>query len=133
MKSLREQLTGKCKHIGGSLNKGADDPSEVCKAGVSYYELMKIDTLGIFGCCCRVPCGGSTGEKINDCEKYQPLTDQEIQAKLDEWKETKRCLSENISRCCKAALDESHVIKDGPHAGHGPRYCSKCHTLAFRV
>lgn len=133
MKSMREQLTGKCKHIGGSLHKASSDPTEACLAGVSYYELMKIDELGVLGCCCRVPCGGKTGDSIHTCDKYQPLSEQEIQAEIDAWEETTRCLQEGISNCCKAPIDESRAIKEGPHKGHGPRYCSKCRKLAYIV
>jgi hypothetical protein len=43
------------------------------------------------------------------------------------------CMRKNISPCCKAKIDDSHVILDGRYKNHGPRYCSKCGTLVFIV
>jgi hypothetical protein len=37
------------------------------------------------------------------------------------------------SPCCNAKLDESEVVRDGPHAGSGPRYCAKCTKLVMYV
>lgn len=133
MQSLREQLTGTCKHIASGSHEGSSDKSKTCLASVSYYELMEIDRLGILGCCCRLPCGGKTGEGISHCSKYQPLTGAEIQAEIDGWEKSKRCLAEDISSCCEAPIDHSRAIQDGAHAGHGPRYCSKCRKLAYMV
>jgi hypothetical protein len=38
-----------------------------------------------------------------------------------------------LSSCCNAPYDESHVIKEGRHKGHGIRYCSKCGRPLFMV
>lgn len=40
----------------------------------------------------------------------------------------------SVSWCCQAPIDESRVISaKGRHNGHGPRYCSRCKQLLFRV
>lgn len=138
MESMREQLTGKCRHFTGLLH-ASEDRTVTCKAGISYYHLMKIDELGSRGCMCRTPCTGKKpgteirGHKVAYCPKYEAMTEQDIKEELDGWEQTKMALMNNVSSCCYAELDESQVIQEGPHAGHGPRFCSKCKKVAFMV
>jgi hypothetical protein len=138
MKTLREQITGRCKHVTCEPRK-YDDKSIKCKAGVSYYELAKIDELGRTGCALRNPCGGKrmgsidNGEDVQFCKKYEALTEKEIQAELDDHERTMRLMMEGLSSCCEAPIDESQVIAEGQHKGHGPRFCSKCKKLAYMV
>ena len=42
-------------------------------------------------------------------------------------------ITEGLPPCYGADIDESEGILSGPHKGRGPRYCSKCHKLLFRV
>ncbi len=136
--TIREQLTGKCKHYTHSreMTKYKD---VLCKAGVSYYELMRIDELGTQGCMARIPCYGNKagtivrGIMVETCEKYEPLTEEEIQKQIDGIKETEDMLTKDISPCCKALIDKSQVIKEGRYKNHGPRYCSKCHRVVYMV
>lgn len=138
MKSIREQLTGRCKHVTSEPSKYRDKKIK-CKAGVSYYELAKIDELGSFGCGLRNPCGGKkpgsidNGETIQLCEKYESLSEQEIQKRIDDFKRSDRLMMQGLSSCCEAPIDESRVITEGQHKNHGPRFCSKCKKLVFMV
>jgi len=98
---------------------------------------MQIDELGREGCMLRLPCRGATGEtrgiSVNECDRYEPVTEEQIQAELKQWDETKACIFSGISSCCKAPLDESQVITEGPRKNHGRRFCSKCGKLVFMV
>jgi hypothetical protein len=99
-----------CRHFTGILAKK-------CEAGIAYQRPLQ-----------RV-CIGEPGE----CEKFSPYTKEEIEA--DE-AATKRCvelMQRGLSSCCEAPIDESHVIREGRHKGHGPRYCSKCGRCCFMV
>ena len=135
MESLHDQIKGRCQHSTSGPKRG--DPGDKCKADVEYRVLMKIDECGTAGCMLRLPCGGSTGEtrgiKVTLCDKYLPVTEDMIQAEVDEWEEVERCLFVGISSCCKAPIDESQVIRTGQHKNHGPRFCSKCKKMVFRV
>ena len=138
MKTIRDQLTGKCRHFTGLLGASEDD-SVACKAGVAYYDLMKIDEFGSSGCMCRVPClGGKPGDykngyEIEFCGEFEPNTEQDIQDRINSIEQTTMAMQNNISPCCYAELDKSEVIQEGPNAGHGPRFCSKCKKVAYIV
>lgn len=133
--SLRDQIKDKCVHFTGIPH--CDRDANKCEAGVNYHALMRVDELGRNGCALRIPCTGSTGitrgEAIEPCEKYQVPTEEEIQAKLDEHQRLIDCLMNHVSQCCGAEINESEVIQDGPHKGHGPRYCSECGKCVFMV
>ena len=135
MKSLREQIHGRCQHSTGDPNKF--DPGVKCKAGVEFYELAKIAEFGKQGCALRLPCHGDTGETrgipVSPCDKYVPWTEEMIQADIDQWEETKRCIFADLSPCCKAPLDKTQVIQSGKYKNHGPRFCSKCKRVVFMV
>jgi hypothetical protein len=139
MKTLKEQLTGKCRHFNGQLSQGLSDTKITCKAGVVFYDLCKVKELGLTGSALRHPCGGrkagskNEGEIVQECTKYSPLTEEEIQAEIEEWEHSKKCFEQGISSCCEAPIDESRVIREGHHEGHGPRYCSKCKRLVYMV
>jgi len=136
MKSLREQLTGVCKHAAPRMLRDRD---ECCKAGVNYHALARIDELGRTGCALRFPCGGekpgteTRGNVVEKCDKYEPLTPEEIDAEIAEHDREIACLLRGVSRCCEAPIDERAVILDGEHKGHGPRFCSKCGNVVFMV
>ena len=135
MKSLREQIQGRCQHSTGDPNKF--DPGVKCKAGVEFYVLANIAEFGRQGCALRLPCHGDTGETrgipVSPCDKYVPWTEEMIQADIAQWEHVKACLVNEVSPCCNAPIDKSQVIRSGPHKNHGPRYCSKCGKLVFRV
>ena len=136
--TLKEQLTGKCRHF-TSLIEGLRDKAVKCDAGISYYELCKIDELGHTCCALRHPCGwrkmGSThdGQLIQTCNKYEPLTEEEIQQEVDEMNRVMECIEKGISSCCGSPIDESHVIKEGQYKNHGSRFCGKCKKLVYMV
>lgn len=127
MKSLREQLAGKCRHYTGTR------VSLKCKAGMVYDEVMQIGKLGVLGCLCRLPCGGDKTKETLPCEKYSPFTEDEIDEQVKEFERHEELLAKGLSPCCKAAIDYSQVIKEGRHKGHGGRYCSKCKKVVFWV
>ena len=137
MKTIREQLKGQCQHFDGiPLGRNKD---KKCDAGVSYFELMKIKELGECGCALRIPCTGrkaGTMEQDNEvqaCDKYEEYTEEQIQERMREIEEMELCFEEGISICCKAPIDDSHVIESGEHKGHGPRFCSKCKKCVYMV
>lgn len=74
-------------------------------------------------------CLGQPGE----CEKFGNYTPEEIAKEEASVTHSIECLKKGLSTCCEAELDLTRVIKDGRHKGHGPRFCSKCHQLAFMV
>lgn len=139
MRTLKEQLTGKCRHFNGAPAGIHDRETRTCKAGVNYRQLARIAELGDRGCWCRIPCTGDKpgtqvrGCTVEPCGKYSALTDAEIQARIDEINEETDLLMRNLSPCCKAPIDHNRAIPDGEHKSHGPRYCSKCKKLVFMV
>ena len=130
MKSLRDQIKGRCVH---STNRapGRIKESYVCGADVNYYEHMRIKELGYTGCMLRLPCFGNTGSTrgiaVIPCSLYQPPTEEAIQAEIASVEEAIDCMKKGLSRCCKAPVDESQIIKEGQYKGHGRRFCSACH------
>lgn len=66
-------------------------------------------------------CGSYEGESLHQSAVCKGKT--EGRNKLDMTKST----------CCGAELDETRVIPDGPHKGHGPCYCSQCGKVAYIV
>ena len=139
MKTLKGQLTGKCKYFSGNLFRAFSDKTIKCEAGVSYYELVKIDELGYEGCGCRTPCSGrkagsvENGETVQYCEKYEALSEKDIQARIDEIKRFEDLMMKGLSSCCEAPINETQVIQSGQYEGHGPRFCGKCKKLVYMV
>lgn len=102
----------RCRHYNGIHNN-------TCEVGIVYPKER--------GCC--------WGKGV--CQKYNPLTATEFEAKQREDEKADKhfedCLRRKISTCCEAPLDESQVITGGRHKGHGPRFCSKCGRCCFMV
>jgi hypothetical protein len=67
------------------------------------------------------------------CDLYEEPTAEEIQGEQAEWDEAMALMNRGISPCCRAPIDESEVIRGGPHDGHGRRTCSKCGEVVFLV
>ena len=117
----REQIQGRCRHHNGTRD------NIHCKAGVQYNDVMRLEELGMEGCMLRLPCSGdpvgmeTRGHKVQPCDKYSPLTEEEIAAKIKMWDEHMDLIKANKSTCCGADIDESRVITEGSHKGHGPR------------
>jgi hypothetical protein len=111
--------------------------NDSCEAGVNFNELMRVKELGRTGCMMRLPCTGRTGVTrgipVEPCNKYQPLTEADIQKEIDMLKRAVKCLKDDVSSCCNAPIDKSRVIQRGKHKGHGPRYCSKCKSVVYVV
>jgi hypothetical protein len=139
MKTLREQITGRCKHWDCDMRNVHKDRNVKCSAGVSIYELIKIDELGLTGCMLRHPCSGKRqgskerSQTVQRCDLYKAISDEEIQNRIDEIHQFEENMMKGLSNCCQAPIDESHVITKGRHKGHGPRFCSKCKRLAYMV
>jgi hypothetical protein len=103
----------RCKHFNGTQNFR-------CHAGVPYHTVRPW------------PCLGDPDR--HECELYEVLTAEELQAKDKATEAAIGALARGLSPCCESPLDLSHVIPEGlPHAGHGPRFCSKCHKVVFIV
>ena len=131
--NIKSQLRGGCRHATSIRD------NETCKAGMVYDEIMKRKELGDVGCMVRLPCSGkpvgsiTRGHTVQPCNKYDPLTEEEIEQEEREIQEIIKNIASGVSSCCKAPIDESRVIPDGQHKGHGPRYCSKCKKLVYMV
>lgn len=127
MKSLREQIKGECEHFIGVRD------NKKCKAGMVYDEVMQVGKLGVLGCMLRLPCHGDKTKQTLPCEKYSPLSEAKIDQIVKEFERRDELLLKGLSFCCEAPIDESQVIKEGRHKGHGGRFCSKCKKVVFWV
>lgn len=113
---------GKCVFFTGIQNKE-------CKAGLRYADVRK-------HCACHppglLPClyGNREG---HPCDRFQEPTEEQVAESHKEAMDVMNSLLAGKSACCGAALDESRVLRGGRRDGHGPRYCSKCHKLAYVV
>lgn len=121
-----------CRHFNGTVNN-------ICKAEQVYDTIAKKAELGLAGSMLRIPCTGremgseERGHIVQECNCYEPTSREEVEADQKLMDYAMDCLRKGITSCCEAKVDKSHVIIDGPHKGHGPRYCSKCGKLAFMV
>lgn len=107
----------RCRHFNGIQNKQ-------CRAGIAYSEV--VSKISLF------PCFADEGAKC--CASYAEPTPDEIQHSQIETQRIASLFIRGLSSCCIAPLDMSQVIPKGqPHAGHGPRICSKCRKVAFIV
>lgn len=107
----------RCRHFNGIQNKQ-------CRAGISYSEV--VSKISLF------PCFADEGAK--SCASYIAPTSEEIAQEQIESRRIADLFERGLSNCCIAPLDMSQVIPKGqPHAGHGPRICSKCRKVAFVV
>lgn len=113
--SYEEKLKLKCKHFNGIGN-------ESCKVGVVYKELCHVSDF---------PCHYKESNVI--CSKRENYTEEEVSKIVDESNRIAELISKGLSPCCEAKIDDSHVIKEGSHKGHGARFCSKCGKLAYMV
>ena len=131
MESLRDQIKDRCVH--SNKPPGRIKANQVCRAGVNFYQHMRIEELGYTGCMLRLPCTGNKGSTrgiaVIPCDKYQPPTEEAILAEIAMWEDAIDCMKKGISSCCKAPIDESQVIKEGQYKGHGRRFCSACGKL----
>lgn len=112
-----------CKHYNGTVNPA-------CKIGVEYatvrQELHVAETGRTkFAYPCTDDCGG--------CEKKELRTAEELAAIKAERDHHYECFKKGISPCCNVPINDSRVIKEGRHKGHGARYCSKCGKCLFIV
>lgn len=107
--SYKEKLMIKCRHFNGMQN-------QKCAVGIKYPEYKE------------VPCFGE-----NVCTKYSPLTENEAQKECDASSKNDELIAKGLSICCEKPLDTTQVITEGPHKGHGPRFCSACEKLVFMV
>jgi len=112
---------------------------ESCEKGRVYDEVNRRDELGSTGCMLRMPCLGDTqgsvvrGQTIEPCDLHEPHTREEIEAEDKAFQRAMELMKQGLSSCCEAPIDTSHVIPDGKHKNHGPRYCSECGRLAYMV
>ena len=132
MKSIEDRIRV-CRH-----HRGQAIYSD-CGKGRIYDEVSRKEELGLTGCMIRLPCIGNEpgtiirGHTVESCDLYEPHTKEEIEAEDKEFQRTVELMKKGLSSCCEAPIDISHVITDGQHKGHGPRYCSKCKRMAYMV
>jgi hypothetical protein len=68
MKSLKEQIAGKCRHFNGIMN-------ETCKAGIAYEDIRSDDKPFRFPCIDR---------DFHNCSSASFLTDEEVEEEIKE-------------------------------------------------
>lgn len=132
METLRQQLMNRCKYFNGAH----PIETKVCDKGHKYADIVKLEELGMYGCMCRLPCvnlSSSENDNIQHCDDFIAPTDEEIQMEIKLHEEAIECIEKNISPCCKASINESHIIKSGQYKNHGPRFCSECGKLVYMV
>lgn len=99
--------------------------NDLCEKGLNYAE----EQGGMRGCLMK--CNGEN----NQCKSHTILSDEEFKRHEEnvnkQIEETIKMFKTKLSKCCNAAIDESQVIKEGRHKGHGGRFCSKCKKLLF--
>lgn len=121
-----------CRHRGG-LSR------DICEANVRYDEVSRRAELGDLGCFCRLPCMGKepgtedNGQIVQPCEQYESTPREDIEQAERDMERAIELMKKGLSSCCEATIDESHVIREGEHKGHGPRYCSECGKVAYMV
>jgi len=101
----------RCRHFNGIQN-------EKCEAGLEYPDPRELPCL-------------KEGNAV--CEKYSSFTAEELAEQEKEFKRQMDLLMQGLSSCCEAPIDTTQVIQSGRYKGHGPRICSKCRKLVFRV
>lgn len=113
----------KCRHFSGMSHSACDN-------GIQYDSVRQIHNTNFY----RYPCITLTGhEQVSGCDFYEPYTQEELDAEEAKHQRWLDCLKRGVSSCCEAPIDESQVITEGSHKGHGPRFCSKCGKLVYRV
>lgn len=123
---------GWCNHYNGLTNKQ-------CDAGVEYDSVATTADVtrsdGTTHPAKRFPCFAEGQEWHGDgpCGKCQMPTEEEIAEQEASASRKFDLLRKGLSDCCEAPVDESRVIKEGRHKGHGRRYCSKCGKCLFVV
>ena len=111
-RELREKRRAKkCRHFNGLQNR-------ICESKFEYPENYEV-------------CFGEEGNTF--CSGYVPFTAEELAEKSAKLVRQLELLKLGLSSCCEAPFDTSHVITEGEHKNHGPRFCSKCKTLCFMV
>lgn len=125
----------RCKHHTGMTN-------ERCAAGVRYLDVAldhepiryrQHPGSGPYSIGRSFPCLGKYNLGGATCPKLELPTAQEVESEEAASKRSMDLLRRGLSSCCEAAIDESRVIRDGRHKGHGPRFCSKCGKCLFIV
>ena len=97
---------------------------ECCKVDIPYDTFKR---PGAF----KLPC--VQDDDAPECPQFELRSAEEIAAMRAAMEKRMDLLAKGLSGCCEAALDESQVIKEGRHKGHGTRFCSKCRKVAFMV
>ena len=115
-KSFREKLETRCQYFNGVQH-------DECDNHVIYKDIAPKGFKDL-------PCTTAEG---NACQFYKPLSKEEIDKEIADMERTNDLILKNLSPCCEAEIDQSQVIKDGSHKGHGPRYCSKCKKFVYIV
>jgi hypothetical protein len=108
---LKKRRDAKCRHFNGLQNK-------VCESKFEYPDDYEV-------------CFGMVGG--TECSGYIPFTAEELAEKSAALVRQLELLKAGLSSCCEAPFDTSHVITEGEHKNHGPRFCSKCKALCFMV
>lgn len=131
MSKRRRFLEHRCRH---EQQNGMD---KTCAIGIdpdSVAVVLSPEQRAEIGRCTprSMPCvHGLRGGLI--CDGYEPFTEDEIDEDEQRTNAVFASLANGVSACCEARLDESQVITEGQHKGHGPRFCSACGKMAFMV
>jgi hypothetical protein len=111
--------TGWCRDYRGITNS-------TCQCGVQFAQI-RVAREGKPSE--QYPCFG----KAQGCEFYNGYTQEEVDEDEKKYEKMMTCLRGGVSWCCNEPVDESQIITEGTHKGHGRRYCSKCGQLLYMV
>ncbi len=70
---------------------------------------------------------------IEAVRKMEPITEAEAAASQARIDAISAAVASGVSPCCQAEINDSAVIKNGRHKGHGRRYCRACGNEVYRV
>lgn len=114
-----------CQHFTGIQH-------DRCKKEIRYSDVRSQNARGPYSFSCirdeRWEQSGKT-----ECACYEATTEEQVAEEEAELQRTLSLLSKNLSSCCEAPIDKSHVIVSGQHKGHGPRFCSRCKHVVMWV
>lgn len=114
---FNRELNYRCRHFNGIQNKR-------CRAGVDY------DSLPVKALHLNHPCHK---QEKTICDRYDGYTTEELEQQRADFEARLEALRQNLSPCCRAELDMSHVITEGMFKNHGPRFCTKCGKVVYIV
>ncbi len=115
--SIVKAVEGRCVHFTGIANK-------CCGAGIQYADVTRGRSS---------PCLAQYNPDGLTCDRLEWPSPEQVAAWRAHVDRRNDLRAQGLSGCCEAPFDESAVIKEGRHKGHGTYRCSRCGQVAFVV